>query len=268
MARVFAGVLLVALVSATAGPLHAERTRKPAAKVARTPEQRQALDHLREGQRLMRAESFDAAAREFGLAVHLDPLLVMAHYGRGQAQMALKDFPAAVQAYLGCREAWAKIRAADADDRLAFAESRDDEIRELRDTARDVEATLRTIPPNSAAGAALLRRLQRLQNQIDALEQLRGVEVEGGAVGTPASLSLALGSAYFRDGRLADAEREYKAAVAARSSFGEAHSNLAVLYLQTGRPAEAMEEVRRAAKAGFRVHPDLRKTIEKALEAR
>ncbi len=52
-------------------------------------------------------------------------------------------------------------------------------------------------------------------------------------------MSLALGSAYFRAERFADAEREYKAAIAADSKAGEAHNNLAVVYLQTGRYDEA-----------------------------
>ena len=51
----------------------------------------------------------------------------------------------------------------------------------------------------------------------------------------PSFVSLALGSAFFRLGRLADAEREYKATIAADPKTGEAHSNLAVVYLQTGR---------------------------------
>ena len=39
----------------------------------------------------------------------------------------------------------------------------------------------------------------------------------------PAFVSLALGSAFFRLGRLADAEREYKATIAADPKTGEAH---------------------------------------------
>ena len=50
----------------------------------------------------------------------------------------------------------------------------------------------------------------------------------------PPWVSLALGSAYFRAERFEDAEREYKATIAADSKAGEAHNNLAVVYL---RPA-------------------------------
>ena len=62
----------------------------------------------------------------------------------------------------------------------------------------------------------------------------------------PAWVSLSLGSAYFRSGRLADAEREYKATIEADRKSGEAYSNLAVVYLKTGRIAEAEDALARS----------------------
>jgi tetratricopeptide (TPR) repeat protein len=263
-----AGGLMLCLGAGTASVARAETPRTPPSTRVVTAEQRRARTHLREGQRLMSAESFAEAAREFGLAVHLDPLLVMAHYGLGQARMALKEFPAAVEAYLGCREAFAKLEAANTDERLAVGRSRDDQIRDLRDAVFESEAALRGLAPGSRAAAAINARIQRLQLQIDSLDKLRGQEFEGTEEGAPPSLLLALGSAYFRAGQVQDAEREYKAAIARRPKFGEAHSNLAVIYLETGRPADAKQEVKLAEKSGFRVHADLKKEIDKALEGR
>ena len=57
----------------------------------------------------------------------------------------------------------------------------------------------------------------------------------------PPGLIFALGSAYFRSGRIADAEREYRAALDADPKLGEARVNLAVVLLMTGRPAAARE---------------------------
>jgi Flp pilus assembly protein TadD len=78
----------------------------------------------------------------------------------------------------------------------------------------------------------------------------------------PAFVSLALGSAYFRFGKLEDAEREYKAALEVDPRAGEAHSNLAVVYLETGRYADAERAVVAAEKAGFTVHPQLKQDID------
>ena len=59
-----------------------------------------------------------------------------------------------------------------------------------------------------------------------------------------------MGSAYFRLQQWPDAEREYKAAIAADPKSGEAFNNLAVVYLQTGRFKEADDAVKSAEKAG------------------
>ena len=72
---------------------------------------------------------------------------------------------------------------------------------------------------------------------------------------------LSLGSAYFRSGRMAEAERQYKAAISADSQFGEAHSNLAVVYLETGRIKDAEPSIRATKKAGFRVNSPLEQAI-------
>ena len=74
---------------------------------------------------------------------------------------------------------------------------------------------------------------------------------------------MALGSAYLRLGQHTDAEREYKAALAVDPKFGEAHSNLAVVYLMSGRYEQAEAEVQAAEKAGFRVNPNLKDDIRK-----
>ena len=75
----------------------------------------------------------------------------------------------------------------------------------------------------------------------------------------PAWVSLSLGSAYFRSGKLADAETNYKEAIAADQRSGEAHSNLAVVYLETARFADALNEINAAKKIGFKVNPELGK---------
>jgi Flp pilus assembly protein TadD len=59
-------------------------------------------------------------------------------------------------------------------------------------------------------------------------------------------------------------EKEYEAAVDVNPSFGEAHSNLAVVYFVTGRLPEAETEIKAAEKAGFRVNPRLKDDIAAA----
>jgi Tfp pilus assembly protein PilF len=95
--------------------------------------------------------------------------------------------------------------------------------------------------------------------------QLRRDRINGNiSIGSavPAFVSVGLGSAYFRQNRLADAEREYKAALDDDANAGEAHNNLAVVYMLTGRLDEAAREVALAEKTGFRVNPDLKKDLD------
>ena len=91
-----------------------------------------------------------------------------------------------------------------------------------------------------------------------------GIGGRGAGVAPPALL-LSLGSAYFRTGRLADAEREYRAAIEAQPKLGEARSNLAVILLMRGRAKEAQEQVKLAKKHGFKPPAGLVADIDKAV---
>ena len=70
-----------------------------------------------------------------------------------------------------------------------------------------------------------------------------------------------LGTFYAQRGTTAEAETEYKAAINADSRSGEAHNNLAVVYLETERFTEALNAITNAKKTGFKVNPELEKAI-------
>jgi Flp pilus assembly protein TadD len=76
----------------------------------------------------------------------------------------------------------------------------------------------------------------------------------------PGEVFLALGSSYYRQNKLDDAEREWKTAITASPRLGEAHNNLAVLYMMGGKKAGAETSVKLAEKAGFKVKPQLNPT--------
>ena len=82
---------------------------------------------------------------------------------------------------------------------------------------------------------------------------------------TPPGVFLALGSAYLRAGQLPEAEREYRAALHGNPRMGEAHNNLAYLYMVSGRLQEAERELAQAEKKGFKVHPDFKNELKSKL---
>jgi Flp pilus assembly protein TadD len=105
----------------------------------------------------------------------------------------------------------------------------------------------------------------RLEHRVSDLERTK--QRGQGAYETPAEVSLALGSAYFRSGEIMSAEREWKAAVAVNSRLGEAHNNLAALYAMTGRKEEAQESVKQAERSGYQVNPRLKSDIQALKES-
>ncbi len=216
---------------------------------------REALRHYREGQNALSAESWDKAEREFQAAVRLDPNLSPAHYGLGQVYMATKRYPEAVRAYTRCREAFQAEVAMGLMDRAAAERRLDEQIEAAK-------AVLQQLTTGRVSTANTSNTIQRLEDQVSELERRR----QRGNVTPPPmppGVSLALGSAHFRNGAFGDAEREYRAALEVNSGLGEAHNNLAVVYMLTGRLDEADKEVALAEKAGFKVHAGLKQDIEK-----
>jgi len=83
----------------------------------------------------------------------------------------------------------------------------------------------------------------------------------------PAEISLALAGAWYRQGNLEEAEKENKNALKSRPDYGQAHNNLAVICMMTGRIPEAQAEVEKAEKAGFTVNPRLKEELAKRAAA-
>jgi len=215
---------------------------------AQSSDQKRAVQHLRAGQEALQSERFDEAEREFKSAIDLDPLLELAHYGLGQTYMATRRYVEAVKAYLATRDAFNRAAADQITNKVEGDRRLDDQIRYLRDARRAVESgRVRT------SGVNVTTKLAEIDGQIRQLEGMRRRGDQGGTPQTPAYISIALGSAYFRTSAFTDAEREWRAALQADPKLGEAHNNLAVVLMLTGRLEEAEREVQLAEQSGHRV---------------
>jgi tetratricopeptide (TPR) repeat protein len=245
--NVLAVLFVVALVSV------------PAAQVVSDRNQRDALQHYRAGEEAMHGERLDVAEREFRESVKLDPLLHLAHYGLGQVFMKTKRFPLAVLAYLDARAAFRAGAARALQDETAYQRQLDDQIRALEDAKRSFEGNgpRAKVPDVNST-------LLRIDTQINQLRNQRRRNPDKPAE-VPGWISLALGSAYFRTDAMADAEREYREASKVEPRLGEAHNNLAVVLMLTGRLEEAEREMKTAEKAGFRVSPQFKEDLKKAM---
>jgi Flp pilus assembly protein TadD len=172
--------------------------------------------------------------------------------------MATKRFHPAIVAFTKSREVFKANAVANAGDEIAHQQRLNDYIKELEDQQAIYNQPGRTVNPTAR------NYLMTLSTQIASLKSAKMRTVSGAPEPVPAWLSLALGSAYFRSDAIADAEREYRAAIDVDPKLGEAHNNLAVVYLMTGRAELAQTEIAAAEKAGFKVNPQLKEDIRKA----
>jgi tetratricopeptide (TPR) repeat protein len=236
-------------------------------------EHRQAgLEAFRAGEEALAGDKWDEAAERFAAAVHLDPLLPLALYGLGQAQMGAKRYADAVQAFAACREAFRCLASASARAHADAQKQVDGAIRELRDVLRNVEREEMVksgIPRKEANGLPstnLADAILQAQKIEDVLRELEGWKRQLALADVPAEVLMALGNAYFQSGSLADAEREYLGALRTNPKLADVQNNLAVVYMLTGRLDEAEQALKRAEKAGVPVSPRLRGEIRKRRE--
>ncbi len=207
----------------------------------------------------MEAEAFEEATRAFQEAVDIDHEFELASYMLGRSYMAQRRYVEAISALTRARDLYQAQAGRHFTNRNEAQRYRRDRIIEIDEMIRQYQSR-----PATQQTAEILRQLteRRKVMEEDLTRGGNNLSIENTV---PAWVSLSLGSAYFRSERLVDAEREYKAAIAADTKAGEAHNNLAVVYLMTGRPEDALKEIRAAEKAGFRVQERLKEDIKAAV---
>ena len=219
-----------------------------------------ANQHYSQGWSQIRAEAWDAAVREFQEAIDNDPKFALAYYSLGRAHMGRRDFAQAIAAYTRCREMFANGGSEQFANQMEQRQRLTDRILQYQTALNDARARSSAAPTSQSQNLYI----RDLQFRITQMEQAR--DRHGSFtldVSVPYFVPMALGAAYQRSGQFANAEREYKEALAANAQSGETHNNLAVLYLTTGRYDEAESEVRAAEKVGFRVNENLKGDIRK-----
>jgi Tfp pilus assembly protein PilF len=241
-------MVVVALSVATAHAGQSDRDRELARK------------HLRAGQEALAIERWEQAEREFNAALKLDRSLDLAHYGLGQVHMATQQYPRAVVEFTQSRDVFHRNVAEELSNRLAAEQRLDDRIRDLKDVRRGLE-TGRIRSQNATAS------IQQYNQQISQLEAMRRRD-SSASDPTPPYILTALGSAYFRTGAFADAEREWRTGVAVDPTIGELHNNLAVVCMLTERYTEAAQEIELAEKLGFRVSAGLKQELQARTRAK
>ena len=210
----------------------------------------------------LRREALDAAVKSFQAAVEIDPGFEMAHYMLGRTLLSQRQYASAVLSLEKART----IYAAQGTEQFTNKQERQRVLRERIAHIDELIEVLRasaTSADNKQRGPSLQEQARQYEERKRQLQDMMRNDDLNPARAVPGYVSLSLGSAYFRAGRTADAERAYLAAVTADPRIGEAHNNLAVIYMETGRIEDAERAVQAAEKAGLKVNPALKEEIKK-----
>lgn len=261
--------LVASLVPAQAEP--ALEPRLECASPASAEARREAEELYRRGAEALGRSRFEDALPQLTRAVELDPALALAQYGLGEAYLGVKDYVQAVRSFSRSREAFRCEWSLPDAERKLLQRRLDDEIRELRGAIRSYEqrraqegmVEWKEVNGNTATPPEKLRAQRGLEERLELLERVRKRRDPA-----PLGVTLALGTAHFHAGSMPDAEREFRAVLAADPRSGDAHNNLAVVLMLDGRLAEAEREAALAGKHGTPVDPRLKQEIERRKRAR
>lgn len=242
--QVLYAVLLVLLVGSAAS------AQPPNLRERAKPSYDQGLEHLRQ-------EAFDAAAKAFEAAVAIDASFDMAYYMLGRAHLARKQYASAIYALERCRHLHQAEATRGVSDKQEGQRLRRDRLAELDQLIADTQASA-SLAQNATQRFRMLEQVRQYQERKRQIQDLdRDADLTPSRM-VPAFVSLSLGSAYFRSGKLPEAERAYLAAIGADPKVGEAHNNLAVVYMETGRFDDAERSIKAAERAGMHVQPALK----------
>jgi tetratricopeptide (TPR) repeat protein len=247
MTRTFAAALIIVM---TAAALPAQR---PGPQGQADRDRARTFNRL--GWEALRSEKYDEAIKSFRDAIDLRPDYEYAYYGLGRAHLASRQYVQAIGALEKCRDLYRAQGSKQFSSIQDAQRFRQDRIMEIDEQIRLLQSARPT-----AATQDLIRQYDTVRRDLqEAIRRDTGLTIDASV---PSWVSLSLGSAYFRSSRLADAERAYKEALESNARLGEAHNNLAVVYLETGRYKEAADAVAAAKKTGFKVNPELERAIE------
>jgi tetratricopeptide (TPR) repeat protein len=218
------------------------------------PDITRAQRHYELGWKLFHHEDWQGAVKEFQQAIQVYPSFAEAYYSLGRAEMAQRHFVNAIDAYLKCRETYVANAGQSVDNQVNGTRRLEDLILEQKMALQQLQnGSMKSLGQTSQLAA---REIQTKISQLEfARDRNQNIMLD---TSVPFYVPLSLGAAYFRSNKFEDAEREFKAAIEANSKSGEAHSNLAVLYMTVGRLDEAAAEITLAEKTGFKVNPGLK----------
>ena len=177
-----------------------------AQQVRSSADDQRANAYYRSGWEHLRAEKWADAAHDFQATIDISPEFKLAFYGLGRANMGRKQFADAIKAYVRCRDLFLAQASRNFSNKAEADRIMQDDLMQIDMAIQQ----LRSGPQGPGAQvriAELQMQKQRFQSRTRTLDNMSITSA------VPPFVSLALGSAYFRSERFAEAEQEYKRAL-------------------------------------------------------
>lgn len=211
-----------------------------------------AKGHFDKGMKLVVQGKEGEGEAELLEAVKIFPELADAHVQLGNLSMRRKNFTEGLERYLQAQHALGRLQGVARSQGM----ERQRQIQENLDVLRERVSQLQRSQVPGAEG-----KIEQNLAQIEKLEQEQKKPLATDRVPIPAELYFLTGNARMNLERFDDAIQDYKMALSLNPNFGEAHNNLAVIFLYRKDYGRAWEHVHAAEKAGVRINPEFREEL-------
>lgn len=236
---------------------------------------RTAIGHTDRGMSALERGNSKKAREAFEKALALYPGLPQAHLGLGHVAMQEKRFDVALDEFKAAEAGYVSMSSVTLElETDRYARSRDELQRlQVELTQLDNESRLSQLRQATDSGASgpsdgqVERERAQCRARIQALEAINPPSANS-LREAPAEVFFFEGNALFNLKRTPEAIAAWEEALRRDAKLPLAENNLAVAYWMTGRLDDARAALGRAEILGFRVNPNFRADLEKAIAAR
>jgi tetratricopeptide (TPR) repeat protein len=233
---------------------------------------RRAIAEASRGESALEKGNLKKAKESFQRSLGAVPGFPTGHLGLGHIAMRERRFEDALDAFRAAEVGYREMSTLTIEFQSArFSRSRD-ELEQLRVQLSQLDSQamrsqVRPVDGTSASEGQLARERTQVQARIRALEGMRPPSTADAREG-PAEVLFFEGNALFNLKRLPEAIAVWEEALVRDPKLPLVQNNLAVAYWMTGRLDDAQRAMERAEALGFKVNPNFRADLARAIAAK
>ncbi len=208
-------------------------------------------------------KDYEGARRELAVAIERLPNYSAAHLLLAKTHYVTKEYPAALASVERAEQGWKAFSGLAADIHSDQQDAVYRQRRALNERLIQLRGELSNAQP-SPERDRIVDQINQLERDLAELDRHQ-TPVPAAVAGVPAEYSFVHGNILLRMNQLAEAEEQYRRAIAANPKYGEAVNNLASLYYQAGKMQSALTVLEEAEQRGLPINADLKKAVMEAM---